>query len=48
MPISLNNCEFAGCIGAVMLAGMGVGLFENESDAYRKLHITSTQLTPNS
>lgn len=48
MPITLNNCEFAGCIGAVMLAGMGIGLFENELDAYKKLHITSTQLTPNS
>lgn len=46
MPVRLVNGEFAGCIGAAILAGIGVGLFKNESDGFRKLNIKSEKVYP--
>ena len=34
-PIKVANGQAAGAIGAALLGGIGVGVFENEKDAYR-------------
>lgn len=46
-PITLNQGQLAGCFGAAILAGIGVGLFKDEADGFRKLNIESKIVTPN-
>lgn len=48
LPVRLIHGEFAGCFGASILAGIGIGLFRNESDGFNKLNIKYITLKPNS
>jgi len=47
VPVNLIEGEYAGCLGASILSGMGVGLFKNEYDGFSKLNINCTTLEPN-
>jgi sugar (pentulose or hexulose) kinase len=47
MPISIIQGQFAGCYGAAILAGMGMGIFDDELDGYQKLKIQTKIITPN-
>lgn len=46
MPVKLIHGEFAGCLGAAILAGIGAGIFKNESDGFRKLNIKPDKVYP--
>ncbi len=47
LPVRLIQGEYAGCFGASILAGIGVGLFHNEVDGFNKLNIKYITLKPN-
>ncbi len=36
LEVSLDNCQYTGAYGAALLAGTGIGLFRNETDAFSK------------
>ena len=36
VPITVVNGQAAGAVGAALLAGIGVGFYKNEKDAYCK------------
>lgn len=40
VPITVVNGQAAGAVGAALLAGIGVGIYEDEKDAYRKADFT--------
>jgi len=46
MPVNLIQGEFGGCFGAAIMAGIGVGLFKNESEGFIQLKIQSITLKP--
>lgn len=46
VPVNLIQGEYAGCLGASILSGIGVGLFKNESDGFHKLNINFITLKP--
>ena len=35
-PVKVANGQAAGAIGAALLAGVGVGIYENEKSAFKK------------
>ena len=37
-PVSVANGQVAGAVGAAMLAGIGAGVYKNETDAYAKVN----------
>lgn len=41
VPVNQIQGEYAGCMGASILSGIGVGLFKNESDGFHKLNINN-------
>jgi xylulokinase len=47
VPVNLIQGEYAGCLGASILAGIGVGLFKNENDGFSKLNIECITIKPN-
>jgi xylulokinase len=47
VPLILVQGEYAGCLGASILSGIGVGLFKNENDGFSKLNIDCITLKPN-
>ncbi|MCK9410782.1 MAG: FGGY family carbohydrate kinase [Prolixibacteraceae bacterium] len=46
LPIKLIQGEYAGCLGASILAGIGIGLFKNEIDGFDHLKIKSVIVEP--
>ncbi|GGD53123.1 xylulokinase [Paenibacillus nasutitermitis] len=46
MEVSAINGASAGSVGAAMLAGIGVGVYLNERDAFQKLAFSKQVLTP--
>ena len=40
VPITVVNGQAAGAVGAALLAGIGVGLYKDEKDAYKKADFT--------
>ena len=46
IPINLINGEFAGCVGAGILAGIGVGNITNEADGFARLKNESAAVVP--
>jgi sugar (pentulose or hexulose) kinase len=47
VPLNLIQGEYAGCLGASILSGIGVGLFKNENDGFSRLNIDCITLKPN-
>ncbi|NLB40953.1 MAG: hypothetical protein GX815_01580, partial [Clostridiales bacterium] len=47
MQLSVINGSCAGAVGAAVLAGIGVGIFENEKDAFNKLDFEEKTISPN-
>ena len=47
VPVNLIQGEYAGCLGASILSGIGVCLFKNESDGFNKLNINFITIMPN-
>ena len=45
--IMIGQNDFAGCVGSAVLAGIGIGLFKNEIDGYKKMDIKLNTVTPN-
>jgi hypothetical protein len=43
----IGQNDFAGCVGSAVLAGIGIGLFKNEIDGYKKMDIKLNTVTPN-
>lgn len=37
----MKHGSHSGCFGAAMLAGMGVGIFNNEWDGFTKMHLST-------
>lgn len=40
LPITVVNGQAAGAVGAALLAGIGVGIYKDEKDAYKKANFT--------
>jgi xylulokinase len=46
LPIELIQGEYAGCLGASIIAGVGVDLFKNEIDGFERLRIKPVIIEP--
>jgi len=46
LPIELIKGEYAGCLGASIIAGVGVDLFKNEIDGFERLRIKPVVIQP--